>query len=125
MTIGQMTARTGVPPRLLRYYEDRHLIVPGRDRNGYRVYCEIGVERIEQIRSLLDAGLPTKLIKAVLPRLNSPDVTVLAGDGQEVLAVLCQEATSLQHRIDELTARRAALLRYAGDVRSDQRRPSR
>ncbi|GIM97123.1 MerR family transcriptional regulator [Paractinoplanes toevensis] len=106
MTIGQMTARTGVPPRLLRYYEDRQLIVPPRDRNGYRVYCELGVARVEQIRSLLDAGLPTKLIKAVLPRLNSSDVTVLSGDGDEVRTALCREATSLPHRIDELTARR-------------------
>jgi DNA-binding transcriptional MerR regulator len=116
MTIGQMTARTGVPPRLLRYYEDRNLIVPGRDRNGYRMYCELGVERIGQIRSLLDAGLPTRAIKALLPRLSGADITALSGDSQEVLAALCREATSLQQRIDELAARRPAVLRYAEDL---------
>ncbi|MEU1363407.1 MerR family DNA-binding transcriptional regulator [Micromonospora zamorensis] len=35
-----MTARTGVPQRLLRYYEEQQLVTPGRDVNGYRVYCE-------------------------------------------------------------------------------------
>jgi len=116
MTIGQMTARTGVPPRLLRFYEDRNLIVPARDHNGYRVYCELGVERIAQIRTLLDAGLPTKAIQALLPRLNGSEHTALSADGQEVLAALRREATSLQQRINELAARRAAVLRYADDV---------
>lgn len=111
--ISEMTARTGVPPRLLRYYEDQQLITPARDHNGYRVYCDLGVERVGQIRSLLGAGLPTRLIRQLLPRLSGPDVTVLSGDGGDVLAALCRESTSLQRRIDELTARRAAVLRYA------------
>jgi DNA-binding transcriptional MerR regulator len=117
MTISQISARTGVSSRLLRYYEEQSLITPGRDRNGYRVYCDLGVERIEQIRSLLGAGLPTKVIKQVLPRLSGPGITALTDDGHhEVLAALCREAAALQHRIDELEARRAALLRYVGEL---------
>ncbi|MFG1608700.1 MerR family transcriptional regulator [Actinoplanes sp. NPDC049265] len=116
MTIGQMSARTGVPPRLLRYYEEQHLITPGRDGNGYRVYCEMGVQRIGQIRSLLDAGLQTRAIADLLPRLSGPGIVAPAGDGFEVLALLCREATALQERIDELTARRAAIIGYAADV---------
>jgi len=116
MTIGQMSVRTGVPPRLLRYYEEQRLITPGRDGNGYRVYCEVGVERIGRIRSLLDAGLPTRAIAGLLPRLSGPGVLAPDADGREVLAVLCREATALQQRIDHLTARRAAVIAYADDV---------
>jgi DNA-binding transcriptional MerR regulator len=117
MTISQMSARTGVSPRLLRYYEEQSLIIPGRDRNGYRVYCDLGAERIGQIRSLLGAGLPTKVIRQVLPRLTGPGITVFDGDGhRDVLAALCREASVLQHRIDELRARREAMLRYADEL---------
>jgi DNA-binding transcriptional MerR regulator len=59
MRIGELSQRTAAPPRLLRYYEEQALITPARDANGYRNYDERLVDRVLQIRGLLDAGLPT------------------------------------------------------------------
>ncbi|MGK5684065.1 MerR family transcriptional regulator [Actinoplanes sp. URMC 104] len=116
MTIGQMTERTGIAARLLRYYEQQQLITPGRDVNGYRQYCALGVERIAQIRALLDAGLSTRMIRDLLPRLEGPDITHLSGPAGDVLQALCDEATALQARIDQLTARHKAIVAYAERV---------
>ncbi|MEU5343974.1 MerR family transcriptional regulator [Streptomyces sp. NPDC020766] len=47
------TTTTGIS-----YYEEQGLITPERCENGYRSYGERLVDRVQQIRGLLDAGLP-------------------------------------------------------------------
>ncbi len=37
-----------------------------RSANGYRDYAEADVDRVRQVRALLDAGLPTRFVRAVL-----------------------------------------------------------
>ncbi|GAA2532066.1 MerR family transcriptional regulator [Winogradskya humida] len=114
MRIGEMTACTGVTARLLRYYEEQELITPGRDRNGYRVYCPEGVRLIGQIRGLLAAGLPTRLIRDALPLLAGPQLTADAA----FVARLRREAGAMQERIDDLAARRRAILEFAEVISS-------
>jgi len=63
MRIGELAERTGVSRRLLRYYEEQGLIAPGRALNGYREYGEAHVDVVLQITGLLDAGLPTRIIR--------------------------------------------------------------
>ncbi|MEW1835674.1 MerR family DNA-binding transcriptional regulator [Microbacterium sp. NPDC079995] len=36
MKIGEVTARTGIPQRMLRYYEEQGLLTSARAGNGYR-----------------------------------------------------------------------------------------
>ncbi|GAB2541865.1 MerR family transcriptional regulator [Nocardia heshunensis] len=67
MLIGELSRTTGVAPRLLRYYEEQGLLVPHRDSNGYRSYPAAAVARVGRIRELLDAGLPTREIRELLP----------------------------------------------------------
>ncbi|AYF78796.1 MerR family transcriptional regulator [Nocardia yunnanensis] len=67
MLIGELSRATGVPARLLRYYEEQGLLLPQRDSNGYRSYPDAAVSRVARIRELLDAGLPTRDIRALLP----------------------------------------------------------
>jgi DNA-binding transcriptional MerR regulator len=72
--IGEASRASGVSARSLRFYEDEGLIVPGRCSNGYRDYCRSTVDRVLVIRSLLESGLPVRLIKEVLPHLiDGPD----------------------------------------------------
>lgn len=62
MRIGELSRRTGVAIRLLRYYEQQGLLTPARRPSGYREFREEDVERVRRIRLLLAAGLPTKRI---------------------------------------------------------------
>ena len=65
MRIGAVAELTGVSERLLRYYEERGLLRPGRGGNGYREYAADDVERVRSIRWLMDAGMPTSVIVQV------------------------------------------------------------
>jgi DNA-binding transcriptional MerR regulator len=62
MRIGELTRRTGVDQRLLRYYEQQGLLRPERQANGYRRYREGDVATVAWIRRLLGAGLSTATI---------------------------------------------------------------
>ncbi len=73
MKIGELSRRTGVPTRLLRYYEEQDLLHPERTENGYRFYGEPAVLDVQQIRGLLDSGLTTEMIRAILPYLSGPE----------------------------------------------------
>ncbi|MBO9605753.1 MAG: MerR family transcriptional regulator [Paenibacillaceae bacterium] len=58
MTISQFSERTGLRPKILRYYEEVGLIVPGnRGANGYRQYADSQVETAQLIHSLRQADV--------------------------------------------------------------------
>ncbi|MER5540756.1 MerR family transcriptional regulator [Streptomyces mirabilis] len=49
--------------------------------DNYRDYSEAALGRVQQIRELLNAGLSTQAIRAILPCLQSPrDPIVFKGD---------------------------------------------
>jgi MerR family transcriptional regulator, copper efflux regulator len=50
-TVGEAAIRSGWSPRMVRYLEAAGLVVPARNRAGYRLY---GVRELNQLRSLRD-----------------------------------------------------------------------
>jgi DNA-binding transcriptional MerR regulator len=66
MRIGEVAGRTGVAPRLVRYYEQQGLLTARRAANGYRTYTEDDVERVSRVAGMVRAGIPTRLIKVLL-----------------------------------------------------------
>ncbi|MFE4312584.1 MerR family transcriptional regulator [Streptomyces sp. NPDC056891] len=117
MRIGELSERTGTPRRLLRYYEEQGLIVADRLPNGYRVYDESNLDRVMQIRGLLDAGLPTRIIKQILPCLNKPRIIHFPDATPEMLATLEGERDRMTERIRCLTRNRDAVAEYLDAVR--------
>ncbi|WBB61292.1 MerR family transcriptional regulator [Streptomyces sp. WMMC500] len=117
MKISEASSVSGVSARSLRYYEDEGLIVPGRISNGYRDYCQSTIDRVLVIRSLLESGLPVRLIKEFLPHLAD------GADGDS--GVLCTEFVHevesyrdrLAARIAELSAQQSALDAYLREAR--------
>lgn len=105
MKIGEAARVSGVSARSLRYYEDEGLIVPGRFDNGYRDYCRSTIDRVLAIRSLLESGLPVRLIRELLPHLGGPG-PVCAEFVRDVrryrdrLAVRIAELSSQQEALD-------------------------
>ncbi|CAM5273005.1 MerR family transcriptional regulator [Streptomyces tanashiensis] len=117
MRIGELSERTGTPRRLLRYYEEQGLIVADRLPNGYRVYDASNVDRVMQIRGLLDAGLPTRIIKQILPCLNKPRMIHFPDATPEMLETLENERDRMTDRIRCLTRNRDAVAEYLDVVR--------
>jgi DNA-binding transcriptional MerR regulator len=118
MRIGELSRRTGVPVRLLRYYEEQGLLHPERDHNGYRCYATADVYRVQQIRGLLDSGLTTEIIRKILPFLDDPDAIHLPAQclTAETAALLEREVGRLQQRIDCLTRNRDRIRAYLAAV---------
>ncbi|MEU6144446.1 MerR family transcriptional regulator [Streptomyces sp. NPDC047081] len=119
MRIGELSRRTGVPTRLLRYYEEQRLLGPDRTDNGYRDYGEAAVRDVQQIRGLLDSGLTTEMIRAILPYLSGPDEILLPADRltDETAALLQAHVDRIQSRIDCLARNRDRLTAYLAAVR--------
>ncbi len=117
MRIGELAARTGVPTRLLRYYEEQGLLSPDRNPNGYRSYDEHLVGRVTQIRGLLDAGVPTRIIRAILPCLDDPSSIHVADATPELIADLERHRDLMDAKIQCLSRNRDAITTYLTTVR--------
>src|SRR5215218_1120881 len=118
MRIGELAERTGVSRRLLRYYEEQGLITPSRALNGYREYEESHVDIVLQIKGLLDAGLPTRIIQQLLPCLDRPQTIYVPNVTPEMIATLQREQSRLSERIEFLTRNRNAIADYLDKVLS-------
>ena len=112
MRIGELSERTAVPARMLRYYGDQGLITPRRLDNGYRDYDERLVDRVKQIRGLLDSGIPTRIITDMLPCLDQQQDIVVVDPDPELRELLIRERERMTERIAFLRRNRDALTRY-------------
>jgi DNA-binding transcriptional MerR regulator len=80
------------------------------------------VDRVIQIRDLLDAGLPTRIIKEILPCLEAPRAIHMLDVSPEMIATLERERDRMTERIECLTRNRDAIADYVEAVR-DERQP--
>ncbi|AQS62508.1 HTH-type transcriptional regulator HmrR [Rhizobium rhizogenes] len=67
MKIGELSRRTSVSIRMLRYYEAEGLLAPVRTETGYRDYGPADVETVGRIRLLGNAGMTLAAIRDFLP----------------------------------------------------------
>jgi len=112
MRIGELSKRTGVPPRMLRYYEEQGLITPQRLDNGYRDYGDYLVDRVNKIRGLVDSGIPSRIIIDILPCLDQPQTIVVRDADPELRQILVLERDRMSQKIDFLIQNRDAITQY-------------
>jgi DNA-binding transcriptional MerR regulator len=103
MRIGELATRTGVSVRSLRYYEQQNLLASERSSSGQRHYSESAVERVGLIQQLYAAGLSSKSILELLPRVVDGRAT------PELLSGLSAERDRLDAQIGDLVSARARL----------------
>ncbi|MFC4617435.1 MerR family transcriptional regulator [Camelliibacillus cellulosilyticus] len=72
---------TGLSARQIRYYEEHHLILPERSKGGRRQFSFNDVERLLEIKALLEKGVNLAGIKHVLG-LKAADKVDLAVENQ-------------------------------------------
>lgn len=118
MKIGELASLTRTSTRALRYYEDEQLLIPKRMPNGYRDYDPYLVDRVIQIRGLIDTGLPIRIIRQILPCLDKPRTIHFADATPEMLATLEHERDQMDERIEFLARNRAAITDYLEEVRA-------
>ena len=69
LSIGELSSRTGVSPRSLRYYEEQGLLAPLRTPAGHRRFDAEAVDRVLLVQRLFAAGLSSTEIAPVMPAL--------------------------------------------------------
>ncbi|NEC67586.1 MerR family transcriptional regulator [Streptomyces sp. SID9727] len=112
MKISEASTVSGVSARSLRHYEDEGLIVPGRLGNGFRDYCQTTIDRVLVIRSLLESGLPVRLVRDALPGLTDGSGAGAQVTRAEFLHEVGDFRDRLAARIAVLSAQQTALDAY-------------
>ncbi len=65
-SVGELAERFGLATHVLRYWEDKGLLAPGRDAAGRRVYGEDDAYRVAAILSSKAAGMSLEQIRALV-----------------------------------------------------------
>ncbi|WP_315834467.1 MerR family transcriptional regulator [Bradyrhizobium prioriisuperbiae] len=112
MRIGQLSQRSGVSVRMLRYYESQGLLQPQRTAAGYRLYAASDVDRVARITLLNKAGLTLASIRQVLP-CPLPGAPGFKPCG-ELQSSVRQKLAELDRQIAHLTKSRRVLASYLG-----------
>jgi MerR family transcriptional regulator, thiopeptide resistance regulator len=102
--IGEVSARTGLTTRTLRYYEELGLLRPSdRLASGHRVYASEDLRRLYRVSLLRQLGLPLSEIARELDDGSSRDLSDTIG---RHIAQLDQRMTALgRHRERLITIR--------------------
>jgi len=109
MKIGELSRRTGVATRLLRYYEEQGLLASTRSLNGYRDYAEADVETVLQVRGLLSAGLTTRLIRMLLDMEGVRGTVTAAQCTRTVAGEVAEELARVEERLRCLSQSRSTM----------------
>jgi DNA-binding transcriptional MerR regulator len=109
MNIGELSGRSGVSQRSLRYYEQQGLIAPERGANGYRLYAEGDVAVVQTIRTMYEIGFSRDEVATCLPCATGDADAVDAAAVRGSVESMRDELTA---RIDELTRTRLLLVDF-------------
>jgi DNA-binding transcriptional MerR regulator len=91
--IGEVAEQAGVSVRALRYYEEQGLLQAHRSPGGQRHYPDSAVGRVLLIQQMYAAGLPSRVVREVLPCVDS--------GAEKAPAALLDQMAAERVRIDE------------------------
>ncbi|MET7852642.1 MerR family transcriptional regulator [Streptomyces avermitilis] len=85
-SIGELSRRTGLPVRTIRFYSDSGVVAPTtRSPAGYRLYDLDALLRLELLRTLRELGMNLATIQRVLDReLSVAEVAAAHADAMDV-----------------------------------------
>ncbi|WEX87769.1 MerR family transcriptional regulator [Sinorhizobium garamanticum] len=106
MKIGELSKRTGVSIRMLRYYEAEGLLKPQRTTSGYRDYDPAELRAVERIRLLGSAGMTLATIRRFLPCVR----------GEGLVFEPCDELRNVLHEQIRLADQKAEKLAQSRNV---------
>jgi Cu(I)-responsive transcriptional regulator len=118
MNIGEVSERSGLPPKTIRYYEDIGLIRPRRGANGYRAFADADAHRLAFLGRARSLGFSIEECRALLALYA--DAERASGDVKQLAEA---HLAQIDRKIAELASMRATLARLVrrcqGDARPD------
>ncbi len=118
MNIGEAAARSGVPAKTIRYYEEVGLIRPApRAGNGYRDYGERDVHVLRFVQRARSLGFGVQDCRQLLALYQDPERA-----SAEVKALTGRRVADIDRKMAELAGMRATLVALAESCHGDARR---
>ena len=114
MKIGELSRRTGVSVRMLRYYEAEGLLAPQRTGSGYRDYGPVEEITVRRIKMLGSAGMTLETIQRLLPCVTNGDPAFKPCN--ELRRILAQQVGLIDERIETLSQSRTILAGFLASV---------
>ncbi|MFA3920734.1 Cu(I)-responsive transcriptional regulator [Ruegeria hyattellae] len=118
MNIGDVSDRSGLPAKTIRYYEEIGLISPARDHNGYRRFAEQDLHKLAFLARARALGFTIEECRALLA-LYEDDTRASA----DVKRIARDHLRRIEAKIADLRAMRDTLTELvdacAGDSRPD------
>ncbi|WP_313760513.1 Cu(I)-responsive transcriptional regulator [Rhizobium sp.] len=107
MNIGEASARSGLPSKTIRYYEDIGLIHPDRNDNGYRDYAVADVHKLRFLQKSRGLGFSVEECRQLLALYEdksraSADVKELTQAKLTEIDRKIRELSELRHTLEHL-----------------------
>lgn len=107
MNIGEASARSGLPSKTIRYYEDIGLIRPDRNDNGYRDYAVADVHKLRFLQKSRGLGFSVEECRQLLALYEdksraSADVKELTQAKLTEIDRKIRELIELRHTLEHL-----------------------
>jgi Cu(I)-responsive transcriptional regulator len=117
MNIGEAAARSGVPAKTIRYYEDIALIESAdRTANGYRAYSQEDVHTLRFIASARSLGFTVAQCRDLLALYRDR-----GRSSADVKAIAASHVAEIDEKIESLRAMRATLSTLMRKCHGDDR----
>jgi MerR family copper efflux transcriptional regulator len=117
VNIGEAAARSGVPSKTIRYYEEIGLVGPApRTGNGYRAYGANDIHVLRFVQRARSLGFSVSECRQLLDLYDNPHRA-----SAEVKALVLRRIAELDRKMAELSGMRAALVRLAESCHGDDR----
>ena len=117
MNIGEIAARSGMPPKTIRYYESVGLIdAAARTESGYRQYEERDLRILRFIHRARDLGFSVKAVGELLALWRDPHRT-----SAEVKKLAHEHVGDIDRKIAELQDMRRAVVDLMEHCHGDER----
>ncbi|MFX0544623.1 Cu(I)-responsive transcriptional regulator [Roseovarius sp. S1116L3] len=118
MNIGDVAARSGLPAKTIRYYEDIGLVKPQRSANGYRSFRETDVHKLAFLGRARALGFSIEDCRSLMKLYEDR-----GRESAEVKQIAQEHLAHIDEKIAELSQMRATLASLvdacAGDHRPD------
>ena len=118
MNIGDVSARSGLPAKTIRYYEEIGLVKPLRDTNGYRTFREKELHKLAFLGRARALGFTIENCRALLALYEdetraSSDVKRIAKEHREQINEKIRDLKAMHETLSHL------IDACAGDHRPD------
>ena len=104
MNIGEAAARSGLPAKTIRYYEDIGLDRPARDGNGYRAFVEKDIHKLTFLARARSLGFTVEECRVLLALYEDDDRA-----SADVKSIATEHLDRIDRKIGELEGMRATL----------------